>query len=93
MAPRAHAISPVYLLDISPASRCRPQHGASGSRKDLAGGRGAVEGHFTFTLLDRATEEAADRQRATAGKPSETVEMPSRVEMQVPDGGQGLGCG
>jgi hypothetical protein len=44
-----------------------------------------VEGHFTFTLLDRATEEAAERQRATAGGQRETAEM------QVPDGGQGLG--
>ena len=78
-------ISPVYLLYISPVSRFRPQHGASGSRKDLTGGRGTVEGHFTFTLLDRATEEAAERQRATAGGQRETAEM------QVPDGGQGLG--
>ena len=41
-------------VDLAPQILMRPQHDAAGSRKDLTGGRGTVEGHFAFTLVERA---------------------------------------
>ena len=57
-------------VDLGSQILMRPQHDATGTRKDVTGGRGSVEGHFTFTLVDRpATDPQEARHRA------ETVQM------------------
>ena len=77
MHPMPKAQCPNAQCIVSPTSGCRPQHGASGSRKDLTGGRGTVEGHFTFTLVERAAEESPRQREAQRA----TAEMQREVEM------------
>ena len=77
MHPMPNAQCPNAQYIVSPTSRRRPQHGASGSRKDLTGGRGTVEGHFTFTLVERAAEESPRQREAQRA----TAEMQREVEM------------
>eukprot|EP00964_Phaeocystis_antarctica_P128141 scaffold91873_cov45-Phaeocystis_antarctica.AAC.1 len=71
-------------VDLAPQILMRPQHDAAGSRKDLTGGRGTVEGHFTFTLVERAAVDPHEARHTAETR--EARHCAGTVQMMRRDG-------